>query len=328
MFLGLPAALQSFISTILWTNSALYPPESLVTFQLRHQHAITNHSRIIFSNYAQSDSFSGEETEFAIQAQKAWIPRPESHAAFMAAREDSRRGIAPALDWKDWEVAAPDVSKRSTLHQLSAMAFNAYAPNNSTAADWYDLSDEWRSDPHGWGPEDDALRGHIFVSSDNTTVIISIKGTSAGWLVGGGGPTVAKDKRNDNLLFSCCCARVGPTWSTVCGCYDRGYRCDTDCVEDAMKDEGLFYPIGLVSGPLQTVGASNGPWFCRICTTMFRTCTHMPISGSLAIRWAVAWLRSWALLLVHPSSLLKPPRSVWPPVGFTSPVQCVSLVFP
>ena len=201
MFLGLPVALQSFISTILWTS---YQLEPLVTFQLRHQHAITNNSRIIFSDYAHSDSFFGEDTEFTIQAQKSWIPRPESHAAFMAARANSRQGIAPTLDWADWDVVAPDVSKRSTLHQLAAMSFNAYAPNNSTPADWYDLSDEWRSDPHGWGPDDDALRGHIFVSSDNTTVIISIKGTSAGWLVGGGGPTVAKDKRNDNLLFSCC----------------------------------------------------------------------------------------------------------------------------
>ena len=274
MFLGLPAALQSFISTILWTS---YQPEPLVTFQLRHQHAITNNSRIIFSDYAHSDSFFGEDTEFTIQAQKSWITRPESHAAFMAARADSRQGIAPTLDWADWDVVAPDVSKRSTLHQLAAMSFNAYAPNNSTPADWYDLSDEWRSDPHGWGPDDDALRGHIFVSSDNTTVIISIKGTSAGWLVGGGGPTVAKDKRNDNLLFSCCCARVGPTWSTVCGCHEGGYRCDTDCVEDAMKDEGLFYPIGLVSGSLETEGVSNG-----VAESIQQCFIHVPTSEYLA----------------------------------------------
>jgi len=54
-----------------------------------------------------------------------------------------------------------------------------------------------------------------------------------------------KDRKNDNLLFSCCCARVGPTWSTVCGCYDGGYRCDSQCLQDSLVDEGLFYPLGL-----------------------------------------------------------------------------------
>lgn len=92
------------------------------------------------------------------------------------------------------------------------------------------------------------MRGHVFVSTDNSTVVISIKGTSAGWLVGGGGPSTGKDKLNDNLLFSCCCARVGPTWSTVCGCYEGSYKCDQKCVQDALASkEDLFYPVGLVS---------------------------------------------------------------------------------
>lgn len=46
----------------------------------------------------------------------------------------------------------------------------------------------------------DGFRGHVFVSEDNTTVVISIKGTSAGWLVGGSGPTSKKDKLNGERL--------------------------------------------------------------------------------------------------------------------------------
>jgi putative lipase involved disintegration of autophagic bodies len=91
------------------------------------------------------------------------------------------------------------------------------------------------------------MRGHVFVSSDNSTVVIAIKGTSAGWLVGGGGPSVGKDKLNDNLLFSCCCARVGPTWSTVCGCHQGNYKCDQRCIQQSLVEkEDLFYPVGLV----------------------------------------------------------------------------------
>jgi putative lipase involved disintegration of autophagic bodies len=45
--------------------------------------------------------------------------------------------------------------------------------------------------PFDWEPDADGFRGHLFVASDNSTVVISIKGTS---LAGGGGPTVIKDK--------------------------------------------------------------------------------------------------------------------------------------
>ena len=248
MLFGLPASLQSIISTFLWATSPTTPNTSLLTFQLRHQHAVTNNSRIIFSDFTPGASFAGDETQFTIHAQKSNIPRPESHSAFMAARANREPGLTPMLDWDEWEVDTPDVSKRSTLLQLGRMAYNTYAMDNSTAGEWYDISDGWNSDPFGWQPEDDGMRGHIFVSTDNSTVVIAIKGTSAPWIAGGGGPTVIKDKKNDNLLFSCCCARVGPTWSTVCDCYESGYRCDSDCVEEAMKEDGLFYPMGLV-GP-------------------------------------------------------------------------------
>lgn len=105
----------------------------------------------------------------------------------------------------------------------------------------------------------------MFATPDNSTVVVSIKGTSANGVFGGGGPTVKKDKLNDNLLFrygisgftylladtcrnlSCCCARIDWTWTTVCGCYRGGWKCDQQCVEDALIEESLFYPIGTVS---------------------------------------------------------------------------------
>ncbi|KAJ7617279.1 hypothetical protein FB45DRAFT_1063775, partial [Roridomyces roridus] len=62
-----------------------------------------------------------------------------------------------------------------------------------------------------------------------------VKGTSAPWTAGGEGPTKKKDKLNDNLLFSCCCARVSPRWSTVCDCYAGGDKCDQKCVERGTR---------------------------------------------------------------------------------------------
>jgi putative lipase involved disintegration of autophagic bodies len=50
---------------------------------------------------------------------------------------------------------------------------------------------------------------------------------------------------NDNLLFSCCCAKVGPTWSPVCDCHAGGYKCDQNCLEKSLVDDNLFYPTGI-----------------------------------------------------------------------------------
>lgn len=105
----------------------------------------------------------------------------------------------------------------------------------------------FQSYPFGWEPDADGFRGHIYVSEDNSTVVLSIKGTSLLWLIGDGGPTVKKDRLNDNLLFSCCCARVGPTWSTVCDCHSGGYKCDTSCLSTALMEESLFYNVAVVS---------------------------------------------------------------------------------
>jgi lipase ATG15 len=251
MLTALPATLQGLISVFLWGRTSNVPYESAITFHLRHEHAITNDTRIIFSNVPQVASYSGDETQFNIPMHTTRIPRPKSFSAFNAARRDRQQGLTPVVDWDHWEVPTPDVSKRSTLYQLAKMSANSYVPDNTTSH-WYDIADGWNSIPHGWSPTDDGLRGHIFVSDDNSTVIISMKGTSPGRLIGGGGPTVRKDKINDNLLFSCCCARVGPTWSTVCDCYDGKNRCDEDCIEDALKDDGLFYPTGLVGSILLT----------------------------------------------------------------------------
>lgn len=49
----------------------------------------------------------------------------------------------------------------------------------------------------GW--ESDGIRGHIFANEDESLVVISIKGTSAGlWT---GGPTGEKDKINVSDIF-------------------------------------------------------------------------------------------------------------------------------
>ncbi|KAG7086317.1 hypothetical protein E1B28_002281 [Marasmius oreades] len=236
MFSILPTSLSLFLSSLLWKTRET---TSQLHFQLRHTHAITDHSRIIFSDEPRALS---AET-FSIDTTSITTYRPPSFSAFSNARYRSLRRLeSESLIWSATEVRGPDVRNREVLQLLANMTANAYTQPDGKS--WYDLGPDWNATyPYGWEPDADGFRGHVFVSTDNSTVVVSIKGTSLPWIHGG--PTTAKDKLNDNLLFSCCCARVGPTWSTVCGCYEGGYKCNTNCVEKSLAEESLFYPIGM-----------------------------------------------------------------------------------
>ncbi|ELU43775.1 lipase [Rhizoctonia solani AG-1 IA] len=238
-------------------------------FTLRHVHRTHSESgHIKWADVSQDTiraSEIGEETldgssthTHSLHVQRMSVHRPVSQDAFQAARAHSRRRRkeksvlgrfsldrewGQSLGWNEDDVDGPAIDKRETVLALAKMTNNAYLSPEESG--WYDLGGNWTADHNiGWEPDADGFRGHVFLSADNATAILSIKGTSAG-LLGGGGPTVRKDKLNDNLMFSCCCAHVDWTWSTVCGCFGGGNKCDEDCVEDALTDESLFYPVGI-----------------------------------------------------------------------------------
>ena len=154
------------------------------------------------------------------------------------------------LEWEESDVFVPNISNKDTLVSLALMSSNAYVrfpvdDKEKEKSDWRDIigwiPDEDHEDINfGW--DDIGVRGHVFVSEDNSTVVIGIKGTSGAGLPGGGSDeTGGNDKTNDNLLFSCCCARVGYMWNTVCDCYDSTYTCDQDCLEKELVREDRYY---------------------------------------------------------------------------------------
>ncbi|KAF8940889.1 Alpha/Beta hydrolase protein [Dissophora ornata] len=139
--------------------------------------------------------------------------------------------------WTREVVETPDVMDKETIVQLAKMNYNSYTEVASPG--WYDIEDNWGvNSTFGW--EDDGVRGHVFSSKDNSTLIIAIKGTSAA-ILGGGGSTAGRDKTNDNLLFSCCCAKVDRTWRGVCDCNTGGYQCDQTCIEDSINSDDAYY---------------------------------------------------------------------------------------
>ncbi|CAG7846312.1 Putative lipase ATG15; AltName: Full=Autophagy-related protein 15 [Serendipita indica DSM 11827] len=153
-----------------------------------------------------------------------------------------RSSQTAALDWDEVDIEMPDVTDRLTVLELAKLTGNAYAIPDSRG--WYDTGGKWnKSEPFGWEESENGFRGNIFVSEDNSTVVLSIKGTS---LVGQG-PTAGRDKLNDNRLFSCCCARVSHSWafSTVCDCYSGSWACTQSCLEQSLQDDDLYYNIGI-----------------------------------------------------------------------------------
>ncbi|RKP12617.1 Alpha/Beta hydrolase protein [Piptocephalis cylindrospora] len=120
------------------------------------------------------------------------------------------------------------------------MTYDAYI--DPSKADWYEMEGPWANGtliPFGW--EEDGLRGYVFGDEANTTFVITVKGTSSASFWGGNSETAARDKIQDNILFSCCCARVDYTWSTVCPCYMKGNQCNQTCLEDSVDLEDSYY---------------------------------------------------------------------------------------
>ncbi|EIN09963.1 alpha/beta-hydrolase [Punctularia strigosozonata HHB-11173 SS5] len=207
-------------------------------FGLRHEHAVSPSGHVSFSDISRSPDL------YALRAHS--VKRQRLHyfnaEQYLLARRSRLHVTSKDNPWEEDEIIGPDVESRETLLLLAKMTNNAYLNPGETG--WYDLGEGWSADyPIGWEPDDDGFRGHVFATPDNSTIVVSIKGTSAGWL-GGGGSTTKKDKLNDNLLFSCCCAYIDFTWTPVCDCYRGGWKCDQNCLEKALIDDSLFYPIG------------------------------------------------------------------------------------
>ncbi|KAG0167482.1 putative lipase atg15 [Apophysomyces sp. BC1021] len=137
----------------------------------------------------------------------------------------------------------PDVSDHPSVLALAMMTYNSYLETDEGAEDWYDLGAPWnKNSSFGW--ESDGIRGHVFANPDDSLMVISFKGTSAGLFTGG--PTGDKDKINDNMLFSCCCARISRAWKAVCDCYQGNeYICENSCLEENLLKTELYYDNAL-----------------------------------------------------------------------------------
>lgn len=183
------------------------PPDELV-FTPRHAHSQSLETGApLFLANADAGIAAFGEAALRLRTRKTTIRRPRTRPPHMlswahAAAAARVSGVANATgwiapmtegEWEDIEIDGPDITDRQTLLSLAKMASNAYTTPDGDG--WYPLPGFNRSTPVGWEPDADGLRGHVFADDKNTTVIVAIKGTSAG-VLGSGGPTAKNDKFN------------------------------------------------------------------------------------------------------------------------------------
>ncbi|KAF8912078.1 Alpha/Beta hydrolase protein [Gymnopilus junonius] len=234
------------LSTTLLLTFLLLPPQSFgqdhLAFASHLQLGVQDPVNLdIGTGFTPSPTYPLSST-LRVKSYPTTVYRPRSLEVLHRTRLRSLQHAESELEqviWDAVEVDGPDVEDLHTLAQLARMSGNAYAlPGQNN---WYDVDQAWNmSFPFGW-EEGEGFRGHVFQSLDNSTIILSIKGTTLQ------GPTSKLDKFNDNLLFSCCCARVDFSWvfRTVCDCYSGGYKCDNQCLTDALIQDSLFYSVGV-----------------------------------------------------------------------------------
>ncbi|KAE8151299.1 Alpha/Beta hydrolase protein [Aspergillus avenaceus] len=163
-------------------------------------------------------------------------------AHLMAARSSGSAAVLSPSAWVKDTLAGPDVTNKETVLTFAKMTENDYIEEPGTE-DWQDIHGHFNySSSFGW--KGDGLRGHIYTDKTNTTVVISLKGTSPALFDGAG--TTTNDKVNDNLFFSCCCGQGGSyLWRQVCDCQQSAYTANVTCINEAMNDENRYYRASL-----------------------------------------------------------------------------------
>ena len=207
----------SFATQLTMTNRVIFKPTMII-------HSQSKHHKVLKSTNMNAFSFKDKDTIHIL---------------------DEAPNITSIKFTEFDDRTIPDYTDKETIISMAKMSQKAYYEPNEK-----DL---------GWGWSTPGLRGYLFVPSwieenkdagdepvhlDVKDVVIAVKGTSFS-LIGGDEPDI--DKRNDNLLFSCCCAHIDFTWKDICDCASSGKQCNETCVHKAVMgcaSPGCSCPLG------------------------------------------------------------------------------------
>lgn len=137
-------------------------------------------------------------------------------------------------------LQVPAVDDRDTILSLAKISSNAYYQNDNISVIRDPSTDNLFSTESDLDWDSKALRGYIYTNPSKSLVIVAIKGTNA---FSKEEQSATADRYNDNLMFSCCCARVDFSWDPVCPCFISGSSCSQGCLVDYAR-QNRIRPFG------------------------------------------------------------------------------------
>ena len=200
----------------------------------------------------------------AVRSRPVMISRRRKEEAYLVDQshnhgfEQNEQSDHKTGEWATFMVPGPDLTDKATVVNLAKMCSDAYTLSPSQPGWLNDTLGFNRSASFGW--EGQGLRGHTFTDKTNTTVIVAFKGTTVGkaradLCASNTLTSIAltdrgknKDRTNDNLLFSCCCAtqRPDPFWyGRVCDCRTGNFQCNSTCLTQELLRQDRYYSTAL-----------------------------------------------------------------------------------
>lgn len=135
------------LACLFWINNSGVPSQQAaprLSFQLRHQHAVTDTSQVVFKNIHDSELISHTLVSpqdpyiYSVLTSHLTTYKPSSLFAFHSARlRSSLHAQSDAALWNMVEISGPDATDRETLLALAKMTSNAYMAGPDTG--WYNV---------------------------------------------------------------------------------------------------------------------------------------------------------------------------------------------
>ncbi|KAF8444817.1 hypothetical protein L210DRAFT_3047884 [Boletus edulis BED1] len=171
----------------------------------------------LLSDYSLPQHF--HPTRLSLRAVPTTVYKPSSYEELQhACWRSIHQAQSKPVEWIETQVLGPDAMDRHTLAQLARMAANASQRRTSSLGKTagtnsipHGTPTPLQSFPFGWDSDENGFRGFVFRSRDNSTVVLSIKGTALQ------GPTSKKDNSMTIYCFPAAVPRVDVSWvfSTV-----------------------------------------------------------------------------------------------------------------
>lgn len=163
--------------------------------------------------------------------------RPGEHRPSTSKHRNPDTQQALELEHK---FTAPNITDKQTVVNLAKMTSDAYIFDPGESG-WLNTSLGFNfTSRFGWSEE--GLRGHVFTTEDNSTVVVSFKGTT----IDPRDKLSGRDRINDNKLFSCCCGAQNPwRYAPVCNCSTGFNQCDSNCLTSVLLQNDTYYDAAL-----------------------------------------------------------------------------------